>query len=174
MGPKPPGHEIDRVDPERDNYGPDTCRWIIRSSGRRRTDCKVLYRGQEMYLADAVVLAGSIVTPMQARVRMREGWGVARALETPPNPPKCALISASKNKGKPHPKVGPCPHCGIYCSVSTFTRWHGDNCKQFVSPLLYQINLLSMTGVVIVKSVVPDAAKPARGQLGITDCMGRI
>lgn len=37
---------------------------------------------------------------------------------------RAKMSARAKNRVKT-----PCPHCGVICSGSNYTRWHGDNCR---------------------------------------------
>lgn len=37
---------------------------------------------------------------------------------------RAKMSARAKNRVK-----SPCPHCGVICSGSNYTRWHGDNCR---------------------------------------------
>lgn len=85
MGPRPsPGHSIERDDPDGD-YSPENCRWATgeEQANNKRNTRWVLYLGREMSVADAVRLAGSIVHRETAAHRIKCGWDVVTAVETP-------------------------------------------------------------------------------------------
>lgn len=86
MGPRPtPSHSVERLDVERD-YEPGNCVWgtVLEQANNKRNTRKVVYRGKEMALCNAVRAAGDVIHREAAWVRIREcGWSVEDALETP-------------------------------------------------------------------------------------------
>lgn len=85
IGPRPsPKHSVDRIDGA-GHYEPGNVRWATSEVQTNNRACtrRVIYRGEEMALADAVRLAGSVIHREAAWVRIRTGWAVERALETP-------------------------------------------------------------------------------------------
>lgn len=85
IGPRPsPKHSVDRIDTNK-GYEPGNVRWAdhLTQCNNRRCTRKVFYRGQETALALAVRAAGSVIHPEAAWVRIKTGWSVERALETP-------------------------------------------------------------------------------------------
>lgn len=85
LGPRPsPDHSLERLDPD-GNYEPGNVVWstnLAQANNKRKTRY-VTYRGAEMPLCDAVRLAGSVIHREAAWVRIRSGWSVERAVETP-------------------------------------------------------------------------------------------
>lgn len=79
-----PEMSIDRIDNAR-GYERGNVRWATREvqSNNRRTNRIVIYRGQEITLTQAVRSAGSVVTYSAAAVRLKKGWAVEDAVETP-------------------------------------------------------------------------------------------
>lgn len=85
MGPRPsPGKTVDRIDPY-GNYEPGNCRWasVAEQARNRKGNRFVVYCGVRMIVADAVKKAGSIVPVKTASARIKNGWDVALAVETP-------------------------------------------------------------------------------------------
>jgi hypothetical protein len=77
-------HSLEREDATK-NYEPGNVRWALpleQANNKRRTRW-VVYRGQEMSLCDAVRAAGSVIHYEAAAIRLKCGWTVERALETP-------------------------------------------------------------------------------------------
>lgn len=77
-------HSIDRINPS-GNYEPGNCRWALalEQGNNKRNTRRIIYRGEEMSLCEAVRLAGSVIHHEAAAVRIRSGWTVERAVETP-------------------------------------------------------------------------------------------
>lgn len=79
-----PKHSVDRIDGTR-GYEPGNVRWATpteQANNKIRTRY-VTYRGVEMALNDAVRAAGSVIHYEAAAGRIRGGWTVERAVETP-------------------------------------------------------------------------------------------
>jgi hypothetical protein len=88
MGERPSRkHSLERIDNEK-GYEPGNCRWATKREqlNNKRNNNRVTYRGAQMTMANAVRSAGDIITMNGARARLRNGWSLEEALETPPNP----------------------------------------------------------------------------------------
>lgn len=78
-------HSLDREDND-GHYEPGNVKWATRveQQNNKRNTHWVEYRGEKMSVADAVRASGSIVTRENATCRIKHGWPVATAVETPP------------------------------------------------------------------------------------------
>lgn len=85
MGPRPsPKHTLERRNSD-GNYEPDNCSWeprIVQNNNTSR-NLFVVYKGQRMTLTQAQRLAGCSMKHTAVRDRIRRGWTVEEALETP-------------------------------------------------------------------------------------------
>lgn len=79
-----PEHSLDRLDND-SGYEPGNVRWASGEDqqNNRRNNRRVVYRGQTMALRAAVRLAGDVVAFRLADGRVRRGWPVDEAVETP-------------------------------------------------------------------------------------------
>lgn len=83
MGPRPsPHHTIDRIDPN-GPYCAENCRWATRREQARnkRNSVTVNYRGRRVRLCEICEQTG--VNRAKAYSRIRSGWSVEKAVETP-------------------------------------------------------------------------------------------
>ena len=87
MGPRPyPKAKIDRYPTQSGNYEPSNCRWAnrLQQTNNRKNTRRIVYRGTEMPLTEAVRLAGSVIHPQGVWQRITQsGWSVDDAVETP-------------------------------------------------------------------------------------------
>jgi hypothetical protein len=85
MGPRPSElHSVDRINAN-GNYEPENCRWASRleQANNKRNTRYVMYRDQMLSLCNAIRLAGSVIHYEAAWIRIKSGWTVERAIETP-------------------------------------------------------------------------------------------
>lgn len=82
MGARPDGCTVDRIDNDK-GYAPSNCRWATKTQQRRnvRTNRMLAHDGTTLTLAEWAAATGIPRTAIAERVR--RGWSVARALETP-------------------------------------------------------------------------------------------
>lgn len=97
VGERPsPTHSLERIKTDGD-YEPGNVRWAtpLEQANNKRNTRYVEYRGRRMALNDAVRAAGSIIHREAAWIRIKTGWSVDRALETP----RLFESHASKSRG---------------------------------------------------------------------------
>lgn len=84
MGRKPSTkHTLDRKDPN-GHYTPDNCVWATQTEqqNNRRNNRRVVYRGEELTLAQLAARTGH--PPLRLRDRLNAGWSVEEAVHEPP------------------------------------------------------------------------------------------
>lgn len=91
MGPRPPGTTIDRIN-NNGNYERGNCRWSTRKEqNRNRRDSNlVTYEGKTQTVGAWEEEKG--MTPNSLRSRLRAGWTVDRAINTPVHTKLCIPI----------------------------------------------------------------------------------
>lgn len=83
MGPRPtPRHELDRIDNNK-GYTPANCHWVLRwqNDRNRRSNRFVNYHGKQRLLVELCEEFDN--WPDTVRWRLRNGWPIERAIETP-------------------------------------------------------------------------------------------
>lgn len=90
MGMRPsPRHTLERVNND-GNYEPDNCSWALRDAQNNNTsrNVRIIYKGQSMTLTQAMKLAGTKMKHTSIHDRIKRGWAIEAALETPRLPPR--------------------------------------------------------------------------------------
>lgn len=85
MGPRPSkDHSIERRDNSK-GYSPENCYWATKSdqNNNKRNNRILNYRGASIPLKRAMAVAGCTVTHAAVILRIKNGWAVEAALETP-------------------------------------------------------------------------------------------
>lgn len=103
MGKKPsPAHSIERRNND-GNYEPSNCYWATKSeqNHNKSNNRYVTYRGEVMTLTRAMTIANSGVEMGGLQGRLRRGWPLEEALETPPDPRVWA--NRSRRRKRKHP-----------------------------------------------------------------------
>lgn len=93
VGPKPsPLHSLGRIDNDGD-YAPGNVRWedAHQQQNNTRGNRIVTYKGEEMTVAQAIRAAGGVASRTLVGHRLRMGWSVDLAVETPPDPKRRKL-----------------------------------------------------------------------------------
>lgn len=82
MGECPPGHSIDRIDPN-GNYEPSNCRWLPKRLQNRtwRKAIMVKWNGKEKNLAELCEESGKCYNVVRERLKL--GWQIERAITQP-------------------------------------------------------------------------------------------
>jgi hypothetical protein len=78
-------HSIDRYPDKNGNYCPDNVRWATRrqQQNNMRSNRFVVYKGQELTMAEASRLSLSNISADIIRQRLNAGWGIEAAIEAP-------------------------------------------------------------------------------------------
>lgn len=96
MGEPPPKHVLDRSD-NNAGYSPDNCKWVTCKESMRNTRQTrfVEINGEKKCLQDWADLFGLKRGTLVGR--LKKGWGIQKALTTPPAPPRDRMRLASQS-----------------------------------------------------------------------------
>ena len=94
MGPKPPGHTIERIDNEK-GYGPDNCKWATprENCRNKRNNVRLTANGKTQVMAAWVDESGLPTSTIAQRVS--RGWSAQKAVTAPRNPNGRRLVTAN-------------------------------------------------------------------------------
>ena len=83
MGPRPPGHQLDRIDPE-GHYCPENCRWAsLETQHNNKRNTRLLTLNGETLSASQWGRRLGAANSSTIMARLRLGWSEAKALSTP-------------------------------------------------------------------------------------------
>lgn len=90
MGNRPEGMTLDRIDPDK-NYMPENCRWqTTRQQGyNKRITKRFEYKGKKRSLFELHEMSGTPIKLLEGR--LRRGWSVEKAINTPLDKKKSAI-----------------------------------------------------------------------------------
>jgi len=85
MGERPEGTTIDRYPDQSGTYCKENCRWatITEQNNNKKTNVHIEYNHIVMTVGDAVRLSGSTVKRLVVYKRIKRGWSIDDALNTP-------------------------------------------------------------------------------------------
>lgn len=87
MGPRPPGLTLERIDVN-GNYEPSNCRWVTVREQQRNTrkNRRYTYKGESLTVGEWAEKYPIKAATLAAR--LRHGWSIEKAIETPVIPPR--------------------------------------------------------------------------------------
>ena len=86
MGPRPEGHQIDRIDPK-GPYCPENCRWVTprENAINKRDGIRFPYQGELLTMTEIGRRIGIGKSTIHKRIRIL-GWSWEKAIRTPLRP----------------------------------------------------------------------------------------